>query len=500
MKRLILAAAVLVGLAAPATAQTVLRIGLGADPDTLDPTLSRTVASRQVFAALCDKLVDINEKLEIVPQLATSWEWSNEGRTLTLKLRSGVIFHDGEKMDAAAVKASLDRHLTMPGSTRRNEMGPVKEITATAPDTVTIEMNQPFAPLVAALADRAGMIMSPKAIAALGDKFTNAPVCAGPFKFVRRVAQDRVELEKFAGYWDAASIHFDRIIYLPISENTVRLNNLRANSLDLIEAVLPSDVADLKKDTRVKIAKGASLSATYLVFNVGNGAAAQAPINKNQKLRAALDWAIDREALVQVLSDGEYVPGNQSVAPGTTFYTKSIPVPKRDVAKAKALIKEAGFDRVKVHMTVPNSTEFKQAAEILQGMLAEANIDLELQLVETNTALAEWTAGKFESLIILWSGRVDIDANIYAFKACDGALNGGKYCNQEVDKALKDGRGRVYLPARLNAYDAAAKIYLEERPYIYLFHRTSIFGMTAKLDGFRVIPDGLMRVQGLKFK
>src|SRR5689334_14040098 len=254
MKRFILAAAILAGLAAPASAQTVLRIGLAADPDTLDPTLSRTVASRQVFAALCDKLVDINEKLEIVPQLATSWEWSNEGRTLTFKLRPGVTFHDGEKMDAAAVKASLDRHLTMPGSTRRNEMGPVKEIVATAPDTVTIEMSQPFAPLVAALADRAGMIMSPKAIATLGDKFTNAPVCAGPFKFVRRVAQDRVELEKFAGYWDVANIHVDRIVYLPISEITVRLNNLRANSLDLIENVLPSDVADLKKDARIKLA------------------------------------------------------------------------------------------------------------------------------------------------------------------------------------------------------------------------------------------------------
>ncbi len=500
MKRLILAAAILSSLAVSAAAQTVLRVGIASDPDALDPTLSRTVAGRQVFAAMCDKLIDINEKLEFVPQLATSWEWSTDGRALTLKLRPGVLFHDGEKMDAAAVKASLDRHLTMPGSTRRSEMGPIKEIVASAPDTVTIELNQPFAPLVAALADRAGMIMSPKAMAALGDKFANAPVCAGPFKFVRRVQQDRIELEKFAGYWDAANIHFDRIIYLPITENTVRLNNLRANSLDLIERVLPSDVADLKKDARVKLASGPSLAATYISFNIANGPRAQAPINKLQKLREAMDWAIDREALVQVLSDGVYLPGNQSVAPGTVFYSKSIPVPKRDVAKAKALIKEAGFDRVKVHMSVPNTTEFKQAAEIIQGMVGEAGFDMEIQLFETATLLADWTAGRFESLLILWSGRVDIDGNIYSFNACDGALNGGKYCNQEVDKHLKDGRGRVYLPARLNAYDDAAKIYLAERPYIYLFHPTNIFGMSAKLDGFRVVADGLMRVQGLKFK
>ncbi|MGE0424275.1 MAG: ABC transporter substrate-binding protein, partial [Reyranellaceae bacterium] len=252
MKRLMLAAAILTSLALPAGAQQTLRVGIASDPDALDPTLSRTVAGRQVFAAMCDKLIDINEKLEFVPQLATSWSWSTDGRTLTLKLRQGVTFHDGEKMDAAAVKASLERHLKLPASTRRSEMGPIKEIVASAPDTVEIQLGQPFAPLVAALADRAGMILSPKAIAALGDKFSNAPVCAGPFKFVRRVPQDRIELEKFAGYWNAASIHFDRIVYLPITENTVRLNNLRANSLELIERVLPSDVADLKKDARVK--------------------------------------------------------------------------------------------------------------------------------------------------------------------------------------------------------------------------------------------------------
>src|SRR5687767_3811356 len=115
MRRLALAAALLSSLAVPAGAQT-LRIGLGSDPDALDPTLSRTVAGRQVFAAMCDKLIDIDEKLNLVPQLATSWEWSTDGRALTLKLRSGVTFHDGEKMDAAAVKASLERHLTLTGS------------------------------------------------------------------------------------------------------------------------------------------------------------------------------------------------------------------------------------------------------------------------------------------------------------------------------------------------------------------------------------------------
>lgn len=132
--------------------------------------------------------------------------------------------------------------------------------------------------------------------------------------------------------------------------------------------------------------------------------------------------------------------------------------------------------------------------------MGEAGFDMELQLVEPEILLRDWMAGGFESLLILWSGRVDIDGNIYSFKTCDGALNGGKYCNGEVDRLLKEGRGRVYLPARLTAYEAAARIYLAERPYIYLYHRTNIFGHAAKLEGLRLVPDGLMRLQGLKMK
>src|SRR5216683_99944 len=113
--------AVLLLAAAPAAAQQ-LRIGLNSDPDALDPTTSRTVAARVVFAALCDKLIDIDEKLQLVPQLATEWAWSADGKSLTLKLRPGVKFQDGEPLDAMAVKYSLERHLTMPGSNRKNEL------------------------------------------------------------------------------------------------------------------------------------------------------------------------------------------------------------------------------------------------------------------------------------------------------------------------------------------------------------------------------------------
>ncbi|MET0917218.1 MAG: ABC transporter substrate-binding protein, partial [Burkholderiales bacterium] len=144
-------------------AQSTLRIGLAEDPDVLDPTLARTFVGRIVFSALCDKLFDIDEKLAIVPQLATGYEWSADSKALTLKLRPNVTFHDGEKLDAAAVKYSLERHKTMPGSNRRGELAPVASVDIVDPMTVRLNLSAPFAPLLAQLADRAGMIVSPKA-------------------------------------------------------------------------------------------------------------------------------------------------------------------------------------------------------------------------------------------------------------------------------------------------------------------------------------------------
>src|SRR6187551_1268852 len=210
-----------------ASAQT-LRVGLAEDPDVLDPSLARSFVGRVVFAGLCDKLFDIDEKLAIVPQLATGHEWSADGKVLTLKLRQGVTFHDGEKFDAAAVKFNIERHKTMPGSNRRGELAPVATVDVVDAATVRLNLSAPFSPLLAQLTDRAGMMVSPKAAQAAGDKFGSNPVCSGPFKFVERVPQDRIVLERNPNYWNKEAIHFDKVVYTPIPDATVRLANLRA--------------------------------------------------------------------------------------------------------------------------------------------------------------------------------------------------------------------------------------------------------------------------------
>src|SRR5215216_6755137 len=145
------------------SAQGNLRIGLGDDPDVLDPSLSRTYTTRIVFAALCDKLFEIDEKAGIVPQLALSSETSADGKTVTIKLRPGVKFHDGESFSAEAAKYSLDRHMNMKGSFRKPELAAVDSVEVVDPLTVKLNLKQPFSPLLSQLTDRAGMMVSPKA-------------------------------------------------------------------------------------------------------------------------------------------------------------------------------------------------------------------------------------------------------------------------------------------------------------------------------------------------
>lgn len=498
----LLAVAMASGSALPAVAQTTLRIGLAEDPDVLDPTLARTYVGRIVFASICDKLFDIDDKLQIVPQLALDHKTSPDGKTLTLKLRAGVLFHDGEKMDAAAVKASLERHMTMQSSFRRPELAAVEKIDVVDPLTVSLVLKTPFSPLVAQLADRAGMIMSPKAIKEAGEKFGLKPVCAGPYKFVERVPQDRIVVERFGDYWDKANVFIDRIVYLPIPDATVRLANIRSGALDLIERASATDLKDIKANPALRLATQIEIGYQGITLNVANGeAGTNGPFGKNSKVRQALEAAIDREALIQVVFNGEYLPGNQWVSPKNPYYQERFPVLKPDVAKAKALLKEAGLNApVDVDFMVPNSPENRQVAEVIQAMAKEAGFNMRIRATEFATSLKEAESGRFQAFLIGWSGRVDPDGNSYIFHKCKAPQNNHGVCKPGVDAALEEARTKNTLADRKKAYEKVAEVVLDEGGIIYLYHRLVIIAHTARLEGYRQMPDGLVRVVGLRLK
>lgn len=491
-------AALLVTAAVTTVAQAAdLRIGLQEDPDALDPAQGRTFVGRIVFESLCDKLVNIGPDQSFVPELATSWAWSGDGLKLVMQLRSDVTFHDGTPFDAAAVVANIERAKTLPESRRKSELASVETVAATGPHEVTFTLAKPDATLIAQLSDRAGMMMSPTAAAAKGLDLAKEPICSGPYRFVERIAQDRIVLERFAGHYDAANYHFDRVIFLPIPDTTVRLANLRSGDLDMLERLAPSDVTGVKADANLRFASAVSQGYQGITVNTANGPRSETPFGRDRRVRQALSLSLDREVINQVVFEGVYAPGNQPFPPSSPWYDATNPVPARDVERARALLGEAGIDRIAIEMQAANNPVQIQLMEVIQSMAAEAGIDISIQATEFATMLEQQSAGNFVSTQLGWSGRTDPDGNIHSFVTCGGGLNDGKYCNEAVDALLNEARSSTDPAVRKARYDAAGKILAEDLPIIYLYHQTWLWALDARVEGFVPYPDGMIRLAGV---
>src|SRR6201996_1806224 len=494
------AAALLLSLGTTASAQSTLRIGLAEDPDVLDPSLARTYVGRLVFSAFCDKLFDIDDKLNIVPQLALSYDTSADGKAMTIKLRPGVKFQDGEPLDAEAAKFSIERHMTISGSFRKSELSSVDHVEVVDPLTIKLVLKQPYSPLISQLTDRSGMMVSPKAAKEEGDKFGLHPVCAGPYKFVERVPQDRMVFEKFADYWNKDNVFIDKIVFLPIIDATVRLANLKSGALDLAERVLATDLKDIRADPRLVLATVPELGYLGLTVNMANEKT-KGPLSQSAKVRQALDLSIDREALNQVVFNGEFTPGNQWISPAHPYYQTAFPVPKRNIEKAKALLKEAGVTPpVAVDFMVPKGAETEAVAQVVQSMAAEAGFDMKIRVTEFATSLKQAEAGEYQAFMLAWSGRIDPDGNAYVFQHSNAPQNYSAWTNADADKALDDARLVTAIDQRKAIYEKLTKLELEDEPIIYIFHRTILIAHTTKLEGYKQMPDGLVRVIGLKLK
>jgi peptide/nickel transport system substrate-binding protein len=490
------AAALLACASGPTFAQSQLRIGLQEDPDVLDPHRARTFVGRIVFKGLCDKLFDASPDLKLVPRLATEWGFSQDGLTATLKLRAGVKFHDGTAFTAAIAKANLERARTNPESLRRSEITTIDTIEAPDDLTLVIKLKQKDATLLSQLADRAGMMM---AQASLGPEAQTRPVCSGPYKFVERVQNDRIVLEKFADHWEAANYNFDRVVYRMIPDTTVRLANLRSGEIDMLERLAATDVKSVQNDRTLKLISTPGLGYQGLTLNLNNGEQANTPFGKDKRVRQAFSLAIDRKVIDQVVFEGTHPPMIQPFPPASPYFMKELTVPARDVEKAKALLAQAGVTPpLKLEMMITNNPVDAQIGQVIQAMVKPAGFDIQLRSMEFATQLRDQQQGKFQLSRVGWSGRIDPDGNVHPFWTTGGGQNDGKYSNPEMDKLLNDARAVYDLESRKKLYDAAQKIVQDEVSLIYLYNQPWFYAMSAKLAGFQLHPDGMIRLGGMK--
>jgi peptide/nickel transport system substrate-binding protein len=490
-------------------AKTTLVVALNQDPDILDPTLSRTYVGRIIYEHMCEKLYEIDENLKIFPQLAADLpSFSDGGKTVTIKLRSGVTFNDGTPMNAEAVRYSLDRHLTMKGSSRRSELQSVSAIEVVDPLTVRLRLKAPFSPILATLADRAGMPVSPTQAKKLEDKFGTAPICVGPWTFVERVPQDRIVLEKSKHYFDPGQAKFDRIVFRIIPDDNVRLANLRSGDIDMMHLVAPTDAASLRKEGRFEMARVTGLHYQGLTINLHNKNGKNTPpvdlgtpMANDPRVREALELSIDRDALNQVAWDGQYTPGCTPISPVSPFYDKTRKCPTRDVAKAKKLLADAGLaGGYSFELTIVNDPQQRRLGEVIQGMAAEAGFKITLRPSEFASALNEDDSGKLQVFLVGWSGRVDPDGNIHQFHTCGGSLNTTGSCDKAIDDLLNKAREVSDQTQRAALYkEAVDKMVLERRNIVYLYHQNYIVAYPKNLKNYKAVPDALIRLKGVSW-
>jgi peptide/nickel transport system substrate-binding protein len=496
----------------PVKSGGTLRMALDQEPDKLDPTLSRTLVGREVFESICQKLYEVNEKLDLVPQLAAAMpELSEDGKTVTIKLRTGVRFADGTEMDAEAVRISLERHRTMQGSARKSELAPVAEVAVVDKETVRLRLSAPFSPLTAQFTDRAGMIMSPTALAK-GTDFATSPVCVGPFKFATRVAQDRIEVVKDPNYYDAAKVKLDKVIYRTIADATTRLNNLRSGDIDLMLNVSPIHVEELQGISDLRLIRTENIGYQGITVNIGNasgvgkapgqlGAPYNSPLATDSRVRRALMLSIDREALTRTVFRGVYTPACGPISPASPLSSDATQAcPKYDPEQAKRLLAEAGVATpVKVSLIVINDPDARRTGEALKSMVTAGGFDIQLEPTEFASALDVVDAGKFQLFRIGWSGQVDVDGNITRFFQTEGSQNTSGYSNPEVDRWLTDARSTQDTTKRKELYaKVIAKIH-EDAPIIYLYRTKNQIGVNNKVGGVRMFSDYIVRLESAGF-
>lgn len=481
-----------------------LTMALSAEPDFLDPTLAGSFYSRYVFNAMCEKLYDVNADTEVVPQLAASMpQVSDGGKTVTIKVRQGVKFADGTDLDAASVKTSLERDLDNPQSARVTELGPITSIDAPDASTVVVHLKTPFAPLTAALADRAGMVMSPTQLDKMGDKFGNDPVCVGPFKFSQRVPQNSITLVKDPNYYDADQVHLDKIVYRIITDSAIRAANLKSGDVQVADTVGTDDVSSIKSDSSLQLLESPSLGYQGITFNVGNvngvgkpPVSINAPYARDPRIRQAFEDAIDRDTVVKTVFDGQFDTACGPISPESQFSSPAVQKCRSyDPAKAKKLLQAAGVPvPYKLSMLVTNTPDSLKLAQVLQAMVKQGGFDLKLQPLEFTTLLDQQDQGKFQVLQLGWSGRVDPDANITNFVGTQGSQNAGGYSSPKVDSLLAKARQTQDISARAKIYGQVQAQTAKDDPIIYLYRQRNLTGVNQDISGVQVYADGIIRV------
>ncbi|GAA2025562.1 ABC transporter substrate-binding protein [Pseudokineococcus marinus] len=486
-----------------------LVMGLSAEPDALDPTTSSSLYTRYVMASICEKLYDLDADGELVPQLATDLPTvSEDGLQVDIPVREDVVFGDGTPFDAEAVATTLQRHLDLPSSSRASEMGPITDIAALDATTVRLTYETPFAPITAALADRAGMIMSPTALEELGEDFGSSPTCVGPFRFVERVPQTEIVVERDPGYYAADEVHLDTITYRIMTDASIRAANLRSGDVQVADTISTQDADAMSRESGLTLLQSSSLGYQAVTFNVGNvdgtgqpPGEVDTPEAQDARVRQAFSLAVDREALVATVFNGWFDAACSPISPDSPFSTPaSEACPEHDPEAALALLREAGVEPpLQIDMQISNTPDSLRLGQALQASVQAGGFDVRISPVEYSTLLDVQSRGDFRMLQLGWSGRVDPAANTQNFLSTGAGNNYSGYSDEEMDALLAEASQGTDQAARAEVYGEVVTKVQEDDPVVYLYRQRNLTAHTDEVAGVQTFADGVVRLSRAAF-
>jgi peptide/nickel transport system substrate-binding protein len=462
----------------------VLRAAIGGEPDQLDPHRTSSYFSFQVLENVFDTLVEPDENLEMQPALAESWTVSDDQLTWTFELRDGVTFHDGSDFTAEDVVYSYDR-IVDEELANAWKFAAVTDVVAVDEDTVTITVAQPTPNLLSNLGGFKGMAIVSEENVTSGDIQTT-PIGTGPFKVDSVVSGDSITLSANADYWGGAPA-LGGVTFSFISEPATALAALRSGEVDWTDVVPDQQVAELQENEDLTLETSPSSDYWYLALNEN-----KEPWS-DVRVRQAIAYAIDREAIVQATSYGT-ASENQLAIPEDSVWFTEYDTYSTDLDKAKQLLDEAGFTGGTLDfLATSDYPETVTAAQIIASNLEPLGIDVQIRQPDFSTWLDEQNSGNFDLLMMGWLGNIDPDDFYYAQHHSTGGSNAQGYSNPQVDELLDAGRTETDEATRKDLYAQAATIIADEASYIYLYNPSVIQAWSPKVEGYAVRADAAIR-------
>lgn len=466
-----------------------LNVGYISDVRTLDPLQSSQWTERQVLFLVFDTLVDVGPDFALKPSLAERWTFENDGRRVVLHLRHGIAFHDGTPFNAEAVKWNLDTRLDPAGNSSQRQL--LREIVTGVEVldefTVAVDMKEPYPPLLALFADRAGLMASPTAAKTYGADIGSHPVGTGPFVFQEWVRGSRIALKRNPTFWQSGQPYLDAVNFNDIPTNLVGIQRMMIGELDYIGQLDPLDTQLAQASPEIVLEKSNGGPWYSLQWRWDSE-----PFS-NPELRRAVAHALNRDRLNQILWTGAGTISNGFVPASLWWAPAQLEEYAFDPELARKILTDAGLQGTKLTLAAPSGDTLRRFAELAQEDLNAVGLDVQLAPVPQGEYYARTVSGDIRFTPMRWSQRADPDGLIHYLFSSEGTANSTGYKNPQVDAWINEARVSSDQARRKELYDQIQLQISKDLPYMPVGFSSEFNAMRTSVKGFVAMPDQITR-------